>query len=66
MMALFYLLLPFYVGFCLWLGFRILQKAGLEGWWTLALLVPVVNIVMIWIFAFMRWPALKESVNQDL
>ena len=30
MMLLFYILLPIYVGFCLWLGFRIIQKAGLD------------------------------------
>ena len=66
MMMLFYLLLPIYVGFCLWLGFRIIEKAGFNGWWTLALLIPVVNIAMIWVFAFMRWPTLKEGVKQDL
>lgn len=65
-MTVFYILLPIYVVFCLWLGFRILQKAGFNGWWTLVLLVPVVNIAMIWIFAFKRWPALKEDIQQDL
>ncbi|WP_029646494.1 hypothetical protein [Methylomicrobium lacus] len=66
MMLLFYILLPIYVGFCLWLGYRIIQKAGFEGWWTVVLLIPVVNIAMIWVFAFMRWPALKEDIKQDL
>ncbi|MGJ0483784.1 MAG: hypothetical protein ACR65R_04520 [Methylomicrobium sp.] len=66
MTLLFYILLPIYVGFCLWLGFRIIQKAGFDGWWALVLLIPVVNIAMIWVFAFMRWPALKEDIKQDL
>lgn len=66
MMVLFYVLLPVYVAFCLWLGSRILVKAGFNGWWTLVLLVPIVNVMMIWLFAFMRWPTLKETVNQDL
>jgi uncharacterized membrane protein YhaH (DUF805 family) len=65
-MTLFYILLPFYVAFCLWLGFRILEKAGFNGWWTLVLLVPVVNVVMIWIFAFAHWPALKDDSRQEL
>jgi hypothetical protein len=34
-MTLFYILLPIYVGFCLWLDFRIVQKAGFDGWWAL-------------------------------
>ncbi|MCQ8129311.1 hypothetical protein [Methylomonas rivi] len=65
-MALFFILLPAYILFCLWLGYRILQKAGFDGRWTLVLLVPVVNIIMIWIFAFSRWPNLKPGIEQDL
>ena len=33
------------------------RKAGFSRWWSLLLLVPIVNIVMIWVFAFMKWPA---------
>lgn len=65
-MELFYLLLPVYVLFCLWLGYRIIDKAGFDGRWTLVLLVPVVNIIMIWVFAFIRWPSLSAKVDQDL
>ncbi|MBS4050157.1 MAG: hypothetical protein KGZ69_03020 [Methylomonas sp.] len=65
-MALFFILLPAYILFCLWLGYRIIQKAGFDGRWTLVLLVPVVNIIMIWIFAFSRWPNLKPGIEQDL
>ncbi|MBS3964563.1 MAG: hypothetical protein KGZ80_08730 [Methylomonas sp.] len=65
-MMLFWLLLPLFAGFCLWLGYRIIEKAGFNGWWTLALLVPVVNIIMIWVFAFSRWPNLRTDSEQDL
>jgi hypothetical protein len=65
-MTLFFVLLPLFALFCLWLGFRILQKAGLDGRWALVLLVPVVNIIMIWIFAFSHWPNLRSNVDQDL
>jgi len=64
-MTLFYLLLPVYVVFCLWLGVRILQKAGFDAWWVLVLLIPVVNIAMIWFFAFSRWPTLQANPNGD-
>jgi len=65
-MTLFYLLLPIYAAFCLWLGVCILRKAGFDGWWVLVLLIPVVNIAMIWIFAFSRWPTLQADIKQDL
>jgi hypothetical protein len=64
-MDMFYLLLPFFVLFCLWLGYRILQKAGLDGRWVLILLVPIVNIIMIWAFAFSDWPNLTKDNKDD-
>jgi uncharacterized membrane protein YhaH (DUF805 family) len=54
------LLLPLtIVLFLLWMTVRILRKAGYSGWWSLLTLIPIVNIVMIWVFAFSDWPALK-------
>lgn len=60
------LLLPIYALFCLWLSYRILDKAGFDGWWALVLLVPVLNIIMIWVFAFSHWPNLRKGVDQGL
>lgn len=65
-MMLFYLLVPVFALFVLWLGNKILLKAGLDGWWALILLVPVVNIIMIWVFAFCRWPNLRAGIRSDL
>ncbi len=65
-MFLYYLILPLFGFFCLWLGYRILEKAGFDGWWTLVLLIPVVNIIMIWYFAFNPWPNLPKSIEQEL
>jgi len=44
----------------IWLPVRILHKAGYSGWWVVLGLVPIVNIVMIWVFAFADWPRLKR------
>lgn len=52
--------------FVLWLGTKILDKAGIDKIWVLSLLIPVVNIFMIWVFAFSHWPKLKSDVKQDL
>lgn len=65
-MELFFFLLPVFVIFCLWLGYRILEKAGFDGRWTLVLLVPVANIIMIWVFAFSHWPKLRGNADQGL
>ncbi|MEQ8371105.1 MAG: hypothetical protein RIE31_00850 [Alphaproteobacteria bacterium] len=51
----------------LWIGVRILQKAGLSGWWALLTLVPPLGVVGVWVFAFVRWPAVDgpESGGGD-
>jgi len=41
---------------------KVASKAGYSGWWCLLFLVPLVNLVMLWVFAFARWPNLKEGV----
>ena len=45
----------------LWLSVRILHKAGYSGWWSIVMVIPVVNIAAIWVFAFADWPALKAG-----
>lgn len=34
----------------------ILRKAGFSGWWALLSFVPLVNLAMLWVFAFAKWP----------
>jgi len=40
---------------------RIVSKAGFSGAFSLLALVPLVNIVMLWVFAFVRWPVEKDA-----
>ena len=40
---------------------KILQKAGFSGWWVIASFIPLVNVIMFWIFAFARWPVEERS-----
>lgn len=35
---------------------KILSKAGYSGWWTIAAFVPLLNLVLLYVFAFSRWP----------
>jgi uncharacterized membrane protein (DUF485 family) len=49
-----------FAAFILWLGSKILDKAGIDRGWVFCLLIPVVNIIMIWLFAFTYWPKNKS------
>ncbi|WP_244847869.1 hypothetical protein [Caballeronia sp. SL2Y3] len=40
---------------------RIVKRTGHSGWWVLTGLLPIVNLVMLWVFAFARWPAIESD-----
>lgn len=42
-------------------GWRIARKAGFSGAWCLLLLVPGLNVLAIWAFAFTRWPNSQDG-----
>lgn len=35
---------------------RILRRMGFSGWWVLLAIVPYVNVVGLWVVAFVKWP----------
>jgi hypothetical protein len=40
---------------------RILNRAGYSRWWLATLFVPVLNLIMVWIFAYAHWPITKRN-----
>ncbi len=40
------------------LGAVVLIRAGLSPLWVLLLLVPFIEVIAIWVFAYTRWPRL--------
>lgn len=42
-------------------SWRIARKAGFNGAWCLLLLVPGLNVLAIWAFAFTRWPNSQDG-----
>ncbi len=40
---------------------KIIRKAGYSGWWFLTAFVPLLNLVMLWAFAFADWPNLRRT-----
>lgn len=41
-------------------AWRIVSRAGFPGALSLLLLIPIVNLVIIWVFAFVRWPVMDR------
>ena len=39
---------------------KIISKAGYSGWWILVSFVPLLNIIMFFVFAFSEWPVRRE------
>ena len=33
------------------------KKAGFSVWWVALSLVPVVGLILLWVFAYAKWPA---------
>jgi hypothetical protein len=39
---------------------QILKRTGFSRAWVLILIVPLVNLVFLWIYVFTRWPVEAE------
>ncbi len=39
---------------------KIIQKAGYSGWWVIVGFIPVVNLIMLWVFA---WRAGRSRIG---
>ena len=39
---------------------RILNRAGYSRWWLLTMVLPVLNLIMLWVFAFASWPVTRS------
>ena len=40
---------------------RILSRLGLGGAWSLLAIIPLLNIIMLWVLAFTSWPIEKRN-----
>ena len=48
----------------LWGAWHGLRRAGYSEMWVLVLLIPVVNIIMMYVFAFSQWPIEKHPLRR--
>jgi hypothetical protein len=35
---------------------QLLRRVGLSRWWLLLAFVPLINVIALWVFAYVRWP----------
>ena len=40
---------------------RILERSGNSGWWSLFMVIPGVNLLLLWIIAFAPWPIERKG-----
>ncbi len=40
---------------------KILSKAGFSKWFCVLAIIPFINIVFLWVFAYVSWPNQRES-----
>ena len=48
-----------------WPVARIAGRVGFSRWWALVALIPVVNLVLVYVFAFVKWPADQGAENAE-
>ena len=44
----------------------IAHKAGYSRWFGLLVILPLVNVVLIWMFAYAKWPALAGDQADEV
>jgi hypothetical protein len=49
--------------FFVWPWSKIFSKAGYPGWLSVLMLIPLLNIVLIFWFAFSDWPNLNRNTK---
>ncbi|WP_417501614.1 hypothetical protein [Marinobacter sp.] len=46
-------------------AWRICQRTGYPGWMGILILIPVVNLVLLYFVAFADWPADKAGARNE-
>lgn len=44
---------------------KIFSKTGYSGWLSLLMLVPLVNLIVLYVIAFSDWPALRYGQQPE-
>ena len=44
-------------------AYRLAERVGYPGWYAFLLLIPILNLVLLWMFAFKPWPKDQGVLN---
>jgi len=44
----------------------IAKKAGYSVWWGVVMIIPFVNLIGIWVFAFVTWPVENNALSHAI
>jgi hypothetical protein len=55
------IILLFMAVLVVWPFWRIFSKAGFTGWLAIGMLLPLVNLILVFYLAFAEWPALHKG-----
>jgi hypothetical protein len=48
-----------------WPFWRIFSKAGFPGWLAIGMLFPLLNVALLFVLAFAKWPALSNLESRQ-
>jgi uncharacterized membrane protein YhaH (DUF805 family) len=60
-----FVIILIWIAICIVPFFRIFQRTGRSGWWALLMLIPIVNIAVLYVLAFARWPAFDRLYKSN-
>jgi hypothetical protein len=44
---------------------QLLRRTGFSRWWLLLAFLPIINVVALWVFAYIKWPKAVEVHGAD-
>lgn len=48
-----------------WTATVIMRKAGFSPWWGLLNAIPLVSLIVVWVFAFVDWPNIPAKTAEE-
>lgn len=45
---------------------RIFSKAGYSGWLSILMVIPIINIILLYYLAFAKWPILRGRESEQI
>ena len=47
------------------LSLLVIRKFGFSGWWAILTCIPFINIILLWILAYIEWPSYPDHSTDE-